>query len=96
MATFVVLLHVLGWGVLVFVVAPQQYELGSTGALGVLFAAEPAQRGLRLSLDREIGKPSGASAVAGTYAPQNCRLVISLVQFTIARWTRKWSDALFN
>src|SRR3712207_3516019 len=35
MAGFVVLLHLVGWGVLVFAVAPQEYHLGSTGVLGV-------------------------------------------------------------
>ena len=35
MAGFVLLLHVLGWGVLVFAVAPHDYHLGSTGVLGV-------------------------------------------------------------
>ena len=35
MAAFVLLLHVLGWGVLVLAVAPQDYRLGSTGVFGV-------------------------------------------------------------
>jgi high-affinity nickel-transport protein len=35
MSAFVLLLHVVGWGVLVFAVAPHDYRLGSTGVLGV-------------------------------------------------------------
>src|SRR3712207_7261724 len=35
MAGFVLLLHVVGWGVLVFAVAPHDYRLGSTGVLGI-------------------------------------------------------------
>ena len=34
-AAVVVGLHVLGWGVLVLAVAPQRFDLGSTGVLGV-------------------------------------------------------------
>ena len=33
MAGFVLLLHVVGWGVLIFAVAPRDYQLGSTGLL---------------------------------------------------------------
>ena len=49
MAGFVLLLHVVGWGVLIFAVAPHDYRLGSTGVLGVgrrpdgLHARRPAR-----------------------------------------------------
>ena len=49
MTGFVLLLHVVGWGVLIFAVAPHDYRLGSTGVLGVgrrpdrLHARRPAR-----------------------------------------------------
>ena len=35
MAGFIVLLHVLGWGVLAGLIAPKNYQLGSAGVFGV-------------------------------------------------------------
>lgn len=35
MSAVVLLLHVVGWGVLLLVVAPRHYDLGGAGALGV-------------------------------------------------------------
>jgi nickel/cobalt transporter (NiCoT) family protein len=53
MAAFVVLLHVLGWGVLVLAVAPQEYRLGSTGVLGVGVGLTAYMLGVRHAFDAD-------------------------------------------
>jgi high-affinity nickel-transport protein len=53
MAGFVVLLHVLGWGVLVFAVAPRDYQLGSTGVLGVGVGLTAYMLGVRHAFDAD-------------------------------------------
>jgi len=53
MAGFVLLLHVLGWGVLVFAVAPQDYQLGSTGVLGVGVGLTAYMLGVRHAFDAD-------------------------------------------
>ena len=53
MAGFVVLLHVLGWGVLIFAVAPQDYRLGSTGVLGVGVGLTAYMLGVRHAFDAD-------------------------------------------
>jgi len=53
MAGFVVLLHLVGWGVLVFAVAPQEYHLGSTGVLGVGVGLTAYMLGVRHAFDAD-------------------------------------------
>jgi nickel/cobalt transporter (NiCoT) family protein len=53
MTGFVVLLHVLGWGVLVVAVAPAEYSLGSTGVLGVGVGLTAYMLGVRHAFDAD-------------------------------------------
>jgi nickel/cobalt transporter (NiCoT) family protein len=53
MAGFVTLLHVVGWGVLVFAVAPHDYRLGSTGVLGVGVGLTAYMLGVRHAFDAD-------------------------------------------
>src|SRR3954464_4458608 len=53
MAAFVLLLHVLGWGVLVLAVAPRDYQLGSTGVLGVGVGLTAYMLGVRHAFDAD-------------------------------------------
>lgn len=53
MSAFVLLLHVVGWGVLVFVVAPAEYRLGSTGVLGVGVGLTAYMLGVRHAFDAD-------------------------------------------
>jgi nickel/cobalt transporter (NiCoT) family protein len=53
MAGFVLLLHVVGWGVLLFAVAPQDYQLGSTGVLGVGVGLTAYMLGVRHAFDAD-------------------------------------------
>ena len=53
MSVVVVLLHVVGWGVLVFAVAPQHYELGSAGVLGVGVGLSAYLLGVRHAFDAD-------------------------------------------
>src|SRR3954468_16941910 len=53
MSAFVLLLHVVGWGVLVFAVAPQHYSLGSTGVLGVGVGLTAYMLGVRHAFDAD-------------------------------------------
>jgi high-affinity nickel-transport protein len=53
MAAFVLLLHVVGWGVLVFAVAPHEYSLGSTGVLGIGVGLTAYMLGVRHAFDAD-------------------------------------------
>jgi nickel/cobalt transporter (NiCoT) family protein len=53
MSAFVLLLHVVGWGVLVFAVAPHEYDLGSTGVLGVGVGLTAYMLGVRHAFDAD-------------------------------------------
>ena len=53
MAGFVLLLHLVGWGVLVFAVAPHDYRLGSTGVLGVGVGLTAYMLGVRHAFDAD-------------------------------------------
>jgi nickel/cobalt transporter (NiCoT) family protein len=53
MAGFVLLLHVLGWGVLLLAVAPHDYSLGSTGVLGVGVGLTAYMLGVRHAFDAD-------------------------------------------
>jgi nickel/cobalt transporter (NiCoT) family protein len=50
---FVLLLHLVGWGVLVFAVAPAEYQLGSTGVLGVGVGLTAYMLGVRHAFDAD-------------------------------------------
>lgn len=52
-AAVVVGLHVLGWGVLVLAVAPQRFDLGSTGVLGVGVGLTAYLLGVRHAFDAD-------------------------------------------
>ncbi len=53
MTALVLLLHVVGWGVLVFAVAPAGYQLGSTGVLGVGVGVTAYMLGVRHAFDAD-------------------------------------------
>jgi high-affinity nickel-transport protein len=53
MTGFVALLHVVGWGVLVLLVAPHDYHLGSTGVLGVGVGLTAYMLGVRHAFDAD-------------------------------------------
>ena len=53
MAGFVLLLHVVGWGVLLLAVAPHEYQLGSTGVLGVGVGLTAYMLGVRHAFDAD-------------------------------------------
>jgi high-affinity nickel-transport protein len=53
MTGVVVLLHALGWGVLLFAVAPAEYQLGSTGVLGVGVGLTAYMLGVRHAFDAD-------------------------------------------
>ena len=53
MAGFVLLLHLVGWGVLVLAVAPHDYQLGSTGVLGVGVGLTAYMLGVRHAFDAD-------------------------------------------
>lgn len=53
MTAVVLLLHVVGWGVLVLAVAPQEYRLGSTGVLGVGVGLTAYLLGVRHAFDAD-------------------------------------------
>ena len=53
MTAFVLLLHVVGWGVLLLAVAPSQYQLGSTGVLGVGVGLTAYMLGVRHAFDAD-------------------------------------------
>jgi high-affinity nickel-transport protein len=53
MTTFVILLHVVGWGMLLGVVAPQHYSLGSAGVFGVGIGITAYTLGMRHAFDAD-------------------------------------------
>ena len=53
MAGFVLLLHIVGWGVLAFAVAPHNYQLGSAGVLGVSVGLTAYLLGVRHAFDAD-------------------------------------------
>ena len=53
MFTFIGLLHVLGWGTLIGIVAPAQYQLGEAGALGVALGLLAYTLGMRHAFDAD-------------------------------------------
>jgi nickel/cobalt transporter (NiCoT) family protein len=53
MAGFILLLHVLGWGVLVGIVAPRHYQVGSTEVLGVGLGLTAYTLGMRHAFDAD-------------------------------------------
>jgi high-affinity nickel-transport protein len=53
MGVVVVLLHAVGWGVLVLAVAPQHFQLGSTGVLGVGVGLTAYMLGVRHAFDAD-------------------------------------------
>jgi len=52
-SAFVLLLHLVGWGVLVLAVAPHDYRLGSTGVLGVGVGLTAYMLGVRHAFDAD-------------------------------------------
>ena len=53
MAGFVLLLHVLGWGVLLLAVAPKEYHLGGAGVLGAGVGLTAYLLGVRHAFDAD-------------------------------------------
>ena len=53
MAIFIALLHVLGWGTLVGIVAPAQYQVGEAGVLGIGLGLVAYTLGMRHAFDAD-------------------------------------------
>ena len=53
MGGFVLLLHILGWGVLVGIVAPQRYQVSSTEVLGIGLGLTAYTLGMRHAFDAD-------------------------------------------
>src|SRR5215210_1737243 len=53
MGLFVLLLHLVGWGVLLFAVAPHGYDLGSAGVFGVGVGLTAYMLGVRHAFDAD-------------------------------------------
>jgi high-affinity nickel-transport protein len=53
MVAFIGLLHVLGWGTLIVIVAPAQYQLGDTGVLGIAVGLLAYTLGMRHAFDAD-------------------------------------------
>ena len=53
MASFILLLHVVGWGVLIGVVAPQHYQVSSTQVLGIGLGLTAYTLGMRHAFDAD-------------------------------------------
>ncbi len=53
MAGFIALLHILGWGVLSWVIAPANYRIGSTGVFGIGLGVTAYTLGMRHAFDAD-------------------------------------------
>jgi len=53
MASFVLLLHLLGWGVLALIVAPEHYRLNGTTVFGVGLGVTAYTLGMRHAFDAD-------------------------------------------
>ena len=53
MTFIIVLLHVVGWGVLVFAIAPQHYAIGSAGFFGIGLGVTAYTLGMRHAFDAD-------------------------------------------
>jgi high-affinity nickel-transport protein len=53
MAAFVALLHIIGWGVLIFIVAPRAYHIGTAGIFGIGVGVTAYTLGLRHAFDAD-------------------------------------------
>ncbi|MBO0876706.1 MAG: HoxN/HupN/NixA family nickel/cobalt transporter, partial [Pseudonocardia sp.] len=53
MAGFIVLLHVIGWGLLVGLIAPRNYQLGSAGVFGIGLGLTAYLLGIRHAFDAD-------------------------------------------
>src|SRR5215208_3041035 len=53
MAGFILALHVIGWGLLIFVIAPAHYEVGATGIFGVGLGVTAYMLGMRHAFDAD-------------------------------------------
>jgi high-affinity nickel-transport protein len=53
MASFILLLHVVGWGVLIGIVAPQHYQVSSTQVLGLGLGLTAYTLGMRHAFDAD-------------------------------------------
>ena len=51
MSAFILLLHVVGWGLLLFVVVPARYEVGAAGIYGVGLGVTAYTLGMRHAFD---------------------------------------------
>jgi high-affinity nickel-transport protein len=53
MSIFVALLHIVGWGVLIFIVAPRAYHVGAAGVFGIGLGVTAYTLGLRHAFDAD-------------------------------------------
>src|SRR5258706_1079642 len=53
MAVFIALLHIVGWGTLVFLIAPEHYQVGAAGVFGVGLGVTAYTLGMRHAFDAD-------------------------------------------
>src|SRR3954466_16146415 len=53
MSAFALLLHVVGWGLLLFVIVPAHYQVGATGVYGVGLGVTAYTLGMRHAFDAD-------------------------------------------
>jgi high-affinity nickel-transport protein len=53
MSAFVLLLHVVGWGLLLFVIVPAHYQVGATGVYGIGLGVTAYTLGMRHAFDAD-------------------------------------------
>src|ERR1700733_5763257 len=53
MTAFVLLLHVVGWGLLLFVIVPAHYQVGATGVYGIGLGVTAYTLGMRHAFDAD-------------------------------------------
>ena len=53
MAAFIVLLHVVGWGSLLLLIAPERFDLGTSGVFGVGLGVTAYMLGMRHAFDAD-------------------------------------------
>ena len=86
MFAFIALLHVLGWGTLVGIVAPRQYAIGDSGVLGVAVGLVAYTLGMRHAFDADhIAAIDNTTRklMAGRHRPMSVGFWFSLGHSTI-------------
>ena len=107
MGAFVLLLHLVGWGVLVFAVAPHEYRLGSTGVLGIGVGMTAYMLGVRHAFDadhiasidnttRKLVGEGTSSVSAGFWFSLGHSSVVVLASLLLVAGVRSVADVVQN